>query len=149
MATITKLEQQFKEGKPSGYKVNLSDGTFGYLVEKESDKGLVEGDEVTYTAETPTGKTYKKLTVKKAGQVAQTQAPAQQSASAPLKVPSTAPVSATKSLSEMKFEGRVVCMKLGVECLIAGKLERHEVKEAFAEWVSVMDASIDDIKPSR
>ncbi len=146
MATITKLEQQFKEGKPNGYKVNLSDGTFGYIVEKESDKGLVEGEEVTYTAETPTGKTYKKLTIKKAGQTAQ--APVQQQ-TAPLKVPSTAPVSATKSLSEMKFEGRVVCMKLGVECLIAGKLERHEVKEAFAEWVSVMDASIDDIKPSR
>ena len=50
MATITKLEQQFKEGKPSGYKVELSDGTKGYLVEKDSDKGLQQGDNVTFTS---------------------------------------------------------------------------------------------------
>jgi len=146
MATITKLEQQFKDGKSNGYKVTLSDGTFGYLVEKESDKGLVEGEEVTYTAETPAGKTYKKLTVKKAFAPSGGVTP---NAPAPLKVPSTTPISASKSLSEMKFEGRVVCMKLAVECLIAGKLERTEVKEAFIEWVTVMDVSIDDIKPTR
>jgi hypothetical protein len=63
MAKITKLEQQFKDNKPNGFKINLDNGVFGYLVEKDSDRGIKEGDEVFYTEETPTGKNYKKITV--------------------------------------------------------------------------------------
>src|SRR5512133_1545613 len=103
MTTITKLEQQFKEGKPSGYKVNLADGSWGYLVEKDSDKGLKEGDTVNYTAETPNGKSYKKLTIHKADS---------QSASTPdSSVPPQPPrptihVGAGKSIEECK----VMCL---------------------------------------
>lgn len=67
MTTITKIEPQFKpDGKPSGFKVTLADGTLGYLVEKDSDKDLKDGESVNYTAETPAGKSYKKLTIHRA-----------------------------------------------------------------------------------
>jgi hypothetical protein len=46
----------------------------------------------------------------------------------------------------MKFEGRVVCIKLAVECILQGKFEKKEALEAFGEWVSVLDASIDELK---
>jgi len=49
MTTITKLEQKTYQGKPQGFKVTLSDGRNGNLNEKESDKGLREGDTVTVT----------------------------------------------------------------------------------------------------
>jgi len=49
MAKITVLEQKTFEGKPSGFKVTLDNGTTGNLQEKESDKGLRVGDEVNVT----------------------------------------------------------------------------------------------------
>jgi hypothetical protein len=148
MTTITKLEQQFKEGKPNGFKINLSDGTFGYLVEKGSDTGLKDGDEVTYTSETPAGKTYKKITVKKAFAPTGGQAPSL-TPTPKIESPDTSSYRGAKSLSEMKFEGRLVCMKLAVECILKGIYKKDEAKEAFTEWVSVLDQSIDEIKPSR
>ena len=49
MAKLIKLEQKTFEGKPSGFKITLDDNRTGNLQEKESDKGLREGDDVIGT----------------------------------------------------------------------------------------------------
>ena len=139
MITITKIEQQFKpDGKPSGYKVNLSDGTFGYLVEKESDKDLKDGEVVTYTAETPAGKTYKKLTVKREGQ-SSSATPQQQSSQPAAKMPSTF------NVAQMRFDARMKCLELANNAFVAGKLDDAQAKEHAAAWIVMADSLINEI----
>jgi hypothetical protein len=155
MAKITVLEQKTFEGKPSGFKVTLDDGTNGNLQEKESDKGLRVGDDVIVTLIPYTSKkgvTSNLLGLRLANTTGTTVAqrptptPTPQPQQGAVKPPNTSAISAAKSISEMKFEGRVVCMKLAVECLLQGKFEKAEAIEAFAEWVTVLDASIDELK---
>jgi hypothetical protein len=47
MTKITKYEPKTYLGKITGYSVELSDGTKGYLDDKASDKGLRQGDAVS------------------------------------------------------------------------------------------------------
>lgn len=159
MARITALEQKTYQGKPSGFRVTLDDGRNGNLQDKESDKGLRVGDDVIVTEIPYTNKAGVQSTLlglrlaNTAGTtVAQSQntTPQQQRSPQPqeglVRPPSTAAIQGTKSIAEMKYEGRVVCMKLAVECLLQGKFEKHEAMEAFAEWVTVLDLSIDELK---
>jgi len=139
MITITKLEQQFKDNKPNGFKVTLSDTTFGYLVEKDSDKGLVEGEAVTYTAETPAGKTYKKLTIKKAGGQAVPASPQ----SVPQQFLPT--VGLYSKTLELKFDARMKCIQIAHDAFLAGKLDDKEAQTHCREWVVMSDALIDDL----
>ena len=155
MAKITNLEQKTFQGKPSGFKVTLDDGTNGNLQEKESDKGLRVGDDVIVTLIPYTSKagvTSNLLGLRLANTAGTTvahapSAPAPQPQAGAVKPPNTSAVSAAKSFTEMKFEGRIVCLKLAVECILQGKMERPEAKEAFAEWTSLLDTSIDELKP--
>lgn len=161
MARITVLEQKTYQGKPSGFKVTLDDGRNGNMQEKESDKGLRVGDEV-FVTEIPytskAGVTSTLLGLRLANTAGttvihaplpappmpmQTQPQPQQSAVRP---PNTSAIHTAKSFNEMKFEGRIVCIKLAVECILQGKFEKPEAMEAFAEWVTVLDASIDELK---
>jgi hypothetical protein len=146
MAKITVLEAKTFQGKPSGFKVTLSDGTTGNMQEKESDKGLRVGDEVNVTLIPYTSKAGVQsnlIGLRLAQGTAPLITPSQPSKITP---PNTSAISASKSFTEMKFEGRVVCIKLAVECILQGKMERKEAIESFAEWVSVLDASIDELK---
>lgn len=152
MAKITNLEQKTYQGKPQGFKVTLDDGTTGNLQEKESDKGLRVGDDVIVTLIPYTSKagvTSNLIGLRlanTAGTTVKPSAPVQQSQPGAVKPPSTAGIQTAKSFNEMKYEGRVVCMKLAVECILQGKFEKKEAMEAFAEWVTVLDASIDELK---
>lgn len=154
MAKITVLEAKTFQGKPSGFKVTLDNGQSGNLQEKESDKGLRVGDEVNVTLIPYTSKagvTSNLLGLRLVNTAGTTvahvpSAPAPQPQGGAVKPPSTAAVSAAKSFNEMKFEGRIVCMKLAVECILQGKFEKPDAILAFNEWVSVLDASIDELK---
>ena len=105
------------------------------------------GDDVTCTVEVKKnkkGEDYNLLTLKFIqSSPAPTPTPAPQGKIVP---PNTSAISGTKSFAEMKFEGRLVCIKLAVECILQGRMERKEAVEAFSEWVSVLDASIDELK---
>jgi hypothetical protein len=141
MATITKLEQQIKDGKASGFKVELSDGVQGYLTEKDSDKGLVVGDTVTYSVFTPEGKSYKKITIKKAIAAEATQA------SQPLNqtVSRQQPQATTDPFIRMRFEARMKCIDIAHNAYLAGKLNDAEAKEHCAGWVAISDALINEL----
>ena len=143
---ITKIEDKTFQGKVTGHTVTLADGTTGYLADKTSDNVRV-GDDVTCTVEVKKnkkGEDYNLLTLKfiqSSG--TPTPTPAPQGKIVP---PNTSAISTVKSFAEMKFEGRLVCIKLAVECILQGRMERKEATEAFSEWVSVLDASIDELK---
>ena len=150
MITITKLEQQFKDNKPNGFKVTLSDTTFGYLVEKDSDKGLAEGDVVTYTAEIPAGKTYKKLTIKKAGGQAGGQVGGQVSGQVGGQVAPPVGQSPRQDhkgafIFQLKFDARMKCIQIAHDAFLAGKLDDKEAQSHCREWVVMSDALIDDL----
>lgn len=154
MAKIIKLEQKTYQGKPSGFKVTLDDGTNGNLQEKESDKGLREGDEVVVTLIPYTSKAGVQSNllglrmVKPVGTTNPALTATQpQSQAKPFQVPSTAGVRDAKSITEMRFEGRLVCFKLAIECVLQGKVEFPDVKTYFNEWVALMDTTIDELKP--
>lgn len=158
MAKIIKLEQKTYQGKPQGFKVTLDDGTSGNLQEKESDKGLREGDDVIVTLIPYTSKagvTSNLIGLRLARPINSTAPPApqspqpQQQQSKPFTVPPTTGVRDAKSITEMRFEGRVVCLKLAVECVLQGKADFPDVKTYFNEWVAVMDTAIDELKPGR
>jgi hypothetical protein len=134
MAKITFLEQQMKDGKPSGFKISLSDGTQGYLVEKDSDKGIKVGDEVTFTAVTPEGKTYKKVTVKLVQQGS-----AQSSALTP-------PQSQTLTPTGLKAEAVFKAMELANEDYRADKCTFEEVKAHFHTYLDALLSAIDECK---
>lgn len=143
MTKITVFEQQLKDGKPSGYKIELADGTKGYLVEKESDKDLGIGVDVTYTSVTPEGKSYKKITAHRV----QSGAPAPSNAShgIPLKPQSANCGCGTSDLTTMKFEARMKCIDLAHKAYLEGKLTDGEAKEHCVAWVAVADGLINEL----
>jgi ribosome biogenesis SPOUT family RNA methylase Rps3 len=142
MTTITLFEQQMKDGKPSGYKVEFSDGIKGYLVEKDSDKGLKVGDAVSYTSVTPEGKTYKKLTVRLLAQVGN--APVQ-SESAPVMQRPQINVGTGKSKNELKAEAAVRMAEVVVTGFFADKLDASQVEPKQKEYTKLLWSEIDEI----
>ena len=139
MTQISKLEQQLKDNKPNGFKVNLSDGTWGYLVEKDSDIGLREGDEITFTAETPTGKSYKKLTIKKSGQSSAPPPPPN------LTAQSNKPSVTPSSVAALKADATIQAMRYIVDCFIADKMTFEQIQAKHKELSGYLYDSIDDI----
>ena len=145
MTTITKLEQQFKDGKPSGYKVNLSDGSWGYLVEKDSDKGLKDGDEVNFTAETPNGKSYKKLTIHKAsGTASQNNNPIPPQPAKP-----QIHVGTGKSKEELKADAAIKSAEYILNAFIAEKLDWPQIQEKQEYLFKLLSSEIDEIFASK
>jgi hypothetical protein len=137
MVTITKIEQQMKDGKPNGYKVNLSEGTFGYLVEKDSDKDLKDGEEVTFTAETPTGKSYKKLTIKRAN--------SQSSSNTPPPLRPQIHVGTGKSKEELKADAAIRMAEVVIEAFFNDKVEAANVEPRTREYTKLLLTEIDEI----
>jgi len=136
------------DAKGNSCLVVLEDKTDGFYNYK-GDFPFAVGEEVEYTAtkvekKSKPGEFYNTLKLEKAFTPTGGQAPVPP---AKVNVPSTSGIREAKSLAEMKFEARICNMKLAVGCLEAGKFERKDVLEAFAEWNSVFDAAIDEIKP--
>lgn len=142
MITITKIEQQFKDNKPSGFKVNLSDGTWGYLVEKDSDKDLKDGEAITYTAEQPSGKSYKKLTIKRASSTT-TSSGTQSSDQPPLRP--AIHVGSGKSIQELKADASIKSAEVVVDAFLQGKIEWAMIEEKQRYLSSLLWSEIDDI----
>jgi hypothetical protein len=143
-----------KDGKTTtSITVTLANDVTGYLNDKGSSSDLKQGESVDYTLEVKQnkqGKDYNLLTLNRVssstqGEKAPQNAP--QEAQNAFKTPSTEGVQSARTVDEMKFEGRKLCLKLSVSCFLAGKFEGiTQVKEHFLDWVEAMDASIDDIK---
>ena len=151
---IKSIEDKTFQGKVTGHILVLENGIQGYLSDKGSDLGLMAGSDVEYTLEVKknkkTGADYNLLTVKFASQSvtpdssAQGIKPAKEESE--IFLPSTKGTTRAKSIAEMKYEGRVYCLKLAVKCLLAKAIEYPQVKQYFTEWVELLDASIDEIK---
>ena len=150
MSKITHVEEFTKNNGKKGWKFTI-DGTVTGYISNEKPWEYKEGEDVSYT--TVDKGTWKLLTLTRlSGTPApppQQQAPAPSTPPTPVgnvTPPDTTKISSAKSFTEMKFEGRVVCIKLAIECILQGKFERPEALEAFAEWITVLDASIDELK---
>ncbi len=146
MAKITVLEQQFKDGKPSGYKVALDDNTMGYLVEKDSDKGLRVGDVVSYSVDIPAGKTYKKITIKLA-QAQPSSAPAPQPQPVPQRAfaTPTAQVAPPRGIKELKVDAAVSAMEFAFTAYCEGKIDYPKIPETQRDAVTILWKEIDEI----
>jgi len=144
MTTITKIEQQFKEGKASGWKINLADGTWGYLDEKNSDKGLRDGDSVNYTTVTPEGKSYKKISARlvqnNAGSQPQSQSQPSHQSSAPTKVPLSG-----SEIKSHKVEASIKALGFVIDAYNADKIQWTEVATKQKECTNILFADIDEI----
>jgi len=139
---ITKLEQQMRDGKPSGFKITLADGTNGYLDEKNSEKGLRDGDDVFYEAVTPEGKNYKKISCNRTNGG---QTPPQQPASqgnAPKQTPSSS--FQPQSVFTAKANATVKAMEFVIDMFIADKMKWDEIKPKHKELTGYLNDAIDE-----
>jgi hypothetical protein len=143
-AKITVLEQKTFEGKPSGFKVTLDNGTQGNLQEKESDKGLRVGDEVAvtlipYTSKKGVTSNLLGLRLVTGGQAA----PQQSLPTAPRQAQTLSP--RQELTTSMKFDARLKCIQIAHDAFLAGKLDDKEAQTHCREWVVMSDALIDDL----
>jgi hypothetical protein len=156
MSKITALTPKTYQNKPSGFTVTFEDGRSGNMEEKQSDKGLRVGDEVVVTEIPYTSKAGKQSTLYgvrlnvRGTQLPQAAPP--QTPATPAKdddtifLPPLKGVVKAKTVTEMKYEGRIYCFKLAVKCFLGREIEFKNVREYFTEWVDMMDAAIDEIK---
>lgn len=143
---ITKLEPQVKDGKANGFKVELSDGAWGYLVVKDSDQNLQIGEEVTYTAVTPEGRSYKRITVKRAGGQVGSQVSGQVAPSPNTPQKPVIHVGAGKSLEELKCEALLELTKLVYEKqVISDKMDLGEMALKVKDVAKFVYSEYDDI----
>lgn len=148
MITITKLEQKTFEGKPSGFKVTLSDGATGNLQEKESDKGLREGDVVIVTLIPYTSKkgvTSNLLGLKRiVGTTTIPNAPQQsappQQAYGQLK-PST---TTSADTLQIKANASIKAMEFVINCFIADKINWDKIQPYYKEILGYLNDGIDE-----
>lgn len=147
MAKITKLEQKTFEGKPQGFKVTFDDGRTGNLNEKESDKGLREGDEV-FVTEIP----YKS----KAGKesilygVHLTQGGAKPSALSAAPPPRPAiHVGTGKSKEELKVNASIAVLERILSAFYDGKLQSAQISVELKEYDRLIWSEIDEIFSGR
>jgi hypothetical protein len=152
MSKITALEPKTFQGKPNGFTVTFEDGRSGNLQEKESDKGLRVGDTVNVTEIPYTSKAGKQSTLYGVRLALAGTAQVLQSPQPPSPSKSTLPESTrhgwlgTKSVTDMRFEARLDVIELITRLVLAGKIELKEVKEYYAEWVDMVDITIDELK---
>lgn len=148
MTTITKLEQKMFQDKPQGFKVTLSDGRSGNLNEKESDKGLREGDTVVVTEIPYKSKAGKEsiLYGVKFGQGLTT--PQASSTPTPPERPQIH-VGAGKSINELKADASIA---MAVACLNAvkeDKLDFGQVAEKQKFMAKLLWEELDEIFASK
>jgi hypothetical protein len=154
MSKITVLEAKTYQGKPSGFKVTLDNGTTGNMQEKESDKGLRVGDEVNvtlipYTSKAGVTSNLLGLRLVNGGQVSgqvggQATPPVSSLVTPPPARANVSPLySAVKSIKEMKHESRLKVLEtLGI-LAAAGKIEPKDIIEFYNEFYPALDLSYD------
>lgn len=148
MATIKKVDEKkstYQGKEKTSYLFTLDDGLQGYASNKAPWE-FKEGEQVSYTKEVKKSSRgeYNLFTFTRIQQTGN--APEGEKKDDMLVLPKTGGVMRAKSIQEMKFEGRVYCLKLAVKCLLAKAIDYPQVKEYFTEWVDLLDASIDEIK---
>lgn len=152
MAKLVKLEQKTFEGKPSGFKITLDDNRTGNLQEKESDKGLREGDEVFVTEIPYTSKAGKTSTLyglrlnKNPTQSQLASAPHQSTIPPPSNRPSVAPSSFSElDLFNQKCLMSRDAMKIVTEAYKLDVLDFDKIKAKFKEVESCLWDSVNEI----
>jgi hypothetical protein len=145
MTKITKLVQKTFDNKPSGFTVTFDDNRSGNLQEKESDKGLREGDSVIVTEIPYTSKAGKTSTLYGVRlNKGQQNAPPQQNT--PLqsgKVSSPAPTNS--SIEVQKSHAAVSAMEFIVNAVVEGKLDWPQLAEKQREATQILWNEIDEI----
>jgi hypothetical protein len=141
MTKLTKIEQKTYEGKPSGFKVTFDDNRSGNMDEKQSDKGLRDGDnvvvtEIPYTSKAGKTSTLYGVRLSQAGQ----SAPPQQNTPPPVNKPSL-PVT---SLSGAKANATIKAMEFMVDCFIADKITWDQIQAKHKELTGYLNDAIDE-----
>lgn len=149
MITVTKLEQKTYQGKPQGFKVTLSDGRNGNLNEKESDKGLREGDtvivtEIPYTSKAGVASILYGI---KLGQGLATQ----QASSTPTPQPQRPfiHVGAGKTKEELKADAAISMASACLQAVKEDKLDFGQVAEKQKFMTKLLWEEIDEIFSSK
>lgn len=148
MSKITVLEQKTFEGKPSGFKVTLDDGRNGNLQEKESDKGLRVGDEVTvkeipYTSKKGVTSTLYGLRLNTSPTQTLVPTSSQSSPTAPQRP--TINVGAGKSANELKADAAIAMAKACLQAVKDDKLDFGQVAEKQKFITKLLWEEIDEI----
>jgi hypothetical protein len=142
MAKITVLEQKTFQGKPSGFKVTLDNGTTGNLTEKESDEGLKVGDEVTCTLIPYTSK--KGVQSNLLG-LRKMQPSAAQTPPPPPPLRPAINVGVGKSKEELKVEATISVAEVLIKGFCEGKLESAQVSINVKEFGRLLWSEIEEI----
>jgi len=139
MAKLVKLTQKTFEGKPSGFTITLDDGRTGNLQEKESDKGLREGDDVTvkeipYTSKAGKTSTLYGLRINKTPSEA---------------LPKITPkpsIPQTTNFQPMtvKANATIKAMEFMVDCFIADKITWDQIQPKHKELTGYLNDAIDE-----
>ena len=143
MAKLVKLEQKTFEGKPSGFKITLDDGRTGNLQEKESDKGLREGDNVTVTEIPYTSKAGKTSTLYGL-RLNTTPASGPQNAPTPAPASSKTPSATPLSVNPVKANATIEAMRFCIDAFIADKITWDKIKDYHKEITGYLNDAIDE-----
>ena len=147
VSKIKETKYPKSDNKGNSCLVVLENGVDGFFNYKGAFPFAV-GEDVDYEAtktekKSKPGEFYNVLKLSKAGSVAT--AP-QQSGNAP--VPPKAPH--TPNIAQMKFDGRMKVLELGINALIGGRFSKDTDEEAatktfIQEWSSFTDTLVDEI----
>jgi len=143
MVTITKLEAKTFNNKPSGFTVTLSDGRTGNLQEKESDKGLRQGDEVIVTEIPYTSKAGKTSTLY--GLKLATSGQQQSQSNIPQPPRPQITVGTGKSKEELKADAAIRMAEVVIEAFFNDKVEAANVEPRTREYTKLLLTEIDEI----
>jgi hypothetical protein len=143
MTKITKLVAKTFDGKPSGFTVTFDDNRTGNLQEKESDKGLREGDTVTVKEIPYTSKAGKTSTLYGVRLVQQNSNPQQNTPPPTSNKPSLIPTGG--SIQEQKSHAAISAMEFIVNAVVEGKLDWPQLAEKQREATQILWNEIDEI----
>lgn len=144
MAKITGLEQKTYNNKPSGFKVTFDDGRSGNLNEKESDKGLRVGDEVT-VKEIPYTSKQGVASILYGVRLGAGNTPSSQPSS---NTPPPRPeihVGAGKSKQELKVEATIRMAETVIQGFFNDKVESANIAVLTKEYSKMLASEIDEI----
>jgi hypothetical protein len=148
MTTITKIEEKTYQGKVTGHAITLSDGTTGYLDDKNSTTGLRMGDSVTFTSVDKTNKKggpYKLLTLTLQGQEA---------VAPPALITPPIPrpqihVGTGKSPQELKAEASTRIAEIAFKAVFDDKISSAEAAENHKFYTRLVWSDIDEVFGSK
>jgi hypothetical protein len=143
MTKLTKIEQKTYEGKPSGFKVTFDDNRSGNMDEKQSDKGLRDGDNVVVTEIPYTSKAGKTSTLYGVRLLQAGQNTSQQQNIPPSPSPAKTPVSST-ALGGAKATATIKAMEFMVDCFIADKITWDQIQAKHKELTGYLNDAIDE-----